>query len=731
MKNLSKLINAHFQQNMAGLELFVVALTGRQVWDTYINGFDKAPIFRDPQASFYECNNCTNFIKRYGNIVALNPDTLELISLFDVELTDDISEYHSSLTLMSQMVKGSPIKDIFRESYENLYALPYEKTTRNLKKFRLGFEKNVKVYSQLEIDAYPGTVEPEKAYSFFHFYLDLPVEYVILGKESVAKIKSNFKSDFEVFKRAMDEITTDTFELVIDLINQKSILKAEPHLQKVIAMRDLSKLYEDVKKKDRFNWAFLKSISIPFAKFKNELIGVFCSDLAEGMDLVKACKKWNKASDPTNYMKATAPITKTQIKKATEKVILLGYQDSFERTFATLKDIAVPEILHINNGSGVIEEVTIFDQLEPTKKSSHSRNEFDKVQSVSIDTFMKDILPNATSIEAYLDNHHTNNMVTLTTAKNKSEKSMFNYGNNYSQTFNGNIAGKSAMAIAVESKGGRLDVPFRFSNSWNHPGKRNDSLMDFHVCMPGCPLPSLVKHGQGTPPETHRIGWNARNHNYTGGSQDVDFVDAAPINKVPVENIILPDLSKLREGDYNFYAHNWRNRTTANGFKSEIHLIGHEVYEYDFTNVLEKFQWIRIATATLKNGVFTIVHHLEPVNGSKKLYGLDTKKFHPVNLVCTSPNHWGDSNKGHKHYLFILDKCKVQEPIRSFHAVDLVPELQEIRKVLEPLGYKTMLDSSIPEYNKQLSGIGFDATESSEVILKVKGTHSRVLKVIF
>ena len=50
-----------------------------------------------------------------------------------------------------------------------------------------------------------------------------------------------------------------------------------------------------------------------------------CSELAEGMELNKACLNWNKRVDPANYMKATAPITKKQIAEAQKLVEENGY----------------------------------------------------------------------------------------------------------------------------------------------------------------------------------------------------------------------------------------------------------------------------------------------------------------------------------------------------------------------------------------------------------------------
>ncbi len=112
---------------------------------------------------------------------------------------------------------------------------------------------------------------------------------------------------------------------------------------------------------------------------------------------------------------------------------------------------------------------------------------------------------------------------------------------------------------------------------------------------------------------------------------------------------------------------------------------------------------------------------------SREIYGIETNQFHKVNLVCLSPNHWGENSVGNKHYFFMLDGCKSPSSIRSFHNENLIPELAEHRKVLEVLGTTNM----IPSTDKQLSGLGFNATVKDELIVKLQGSHKRVIKIKF
>ena len=140
-------------------------------------------------------------------------------------------------------------------------------------------------------------------------------------------------------------------------------------------------------------------------------------------------------------------------------------------------------------------------------------------------------------------------------------------------------------------------------------------------------------------------------------------------------------------------------------------------------------EFVTVAEVTLKGGMFTIEHKLPVASEiTKEMYGLESNNFHKVNLMCLSPNYWDGNEAGNKHYLFMLDGCKIDGPIRSFHNENLNTELLEHRKVLDILGAFNMVSEPA---DKQLSGVGFNATVKDEVILKLSGNFKRVIKVKF
>ncbi len=692
------LIQEQFAKMCKTGKLFRVELSGQQIWELYLSSFNEEsnPIFRDPASTTKNCNNCHNFIRRYGNIVAID-ENYNIISIFDVLAPE---EYQNTSEQLTKAIKSSKIIDVFFETFEELNSLPYETCKKTNSLFQLGLASNPKRYTKEESEKF-GVVKPNEVRNFNHLHLFLDKQFVDQSGKSIEFVMGNYRDDKTVFQRAMEEISLDTLNLVRDLINQGSLLNGEAHLFKIEQIIPLKEQYDSLSKKDRNNWCWLNSYKLPFAKFKNELIGVLCSELSEGEELNKACISWNKRVDPVNYMKTTAPITKKQIADAKQFVEDNGYIESFDRRMATIDDIKVSEILHSNVGKGEIKSVSIFDGVKPTS-TRHKKSEFDGIEEVSIDKFMKDILPGCTSIEAFLNNNHSGNLVSLTTANNKEGKLIFKWDNNYSWTFNGNLAGKSEIKANVKAVGGKITGVLRASLQWNDEDTPGIIDFDLHCITPFTEISYTNKK------DSRSKGW-----------LDIDMINPS---KIGIENVTWQD--KLMDGVYKFFVHNYSSHINHKGFKMEIEFDGN-VFNYHKNTSFRGS--VDVATITVKNGNMEIVHHLSESSNSKEIYGLETNNFHKVNLVCLSPNHWGENNIGNKHYMFMLDGCKSPVSIRSFHNENLNADLIRHKKVMEVLGSTNMCGST----DKQLSGLGFNATVKDELIVKLSGTHKRMLKIKF
>lgn len=594
----------------------------------------------------------------------------------------------------------------FFETFDSLNALPYERITRNQAIFKLGIDKNYKIYTKEEVEKY-GRVEIGKSYEFNHYHLYLQSGFVDKTGKSVDAIIATYRDAKNVMLRGLLEIHLDTLELVRDLIMQGALLNGDSYLTKLNAFIELKRSFDTVSIVERDNWAWVNSYDNSFARFRNELIGTLCVELSEGLDLNDACLNWNKRVDPANYMKAKAPITETMRKNAEKFVMENGYEDSFNRRQALSTDINVEEIAHVNAGDGKVKTVSVFDKIKVAPSTRHKRSEFEGVNEVTIEHFMQNILPSCSSVEVFVESRFKKNFVSLFTAENKDSKRIFKWDNNFSWTYEGNLAGKSQIAEKVKSAGGNIDGVLRFSIMWaNRDGDNSD--LDAHCHEP---------YGG-------HIYFGNKQGKCFGGALDVDVTQ--PQSQMPngaVENIVYGDVTKMPNGLYKFFVKQYADRSSK-GFSAEIAVNG-EVYSYYYNRPV--YGEVHVATVTLKEGVFSIEHHLTPTVLENKTWGVESGSFHKVSLVCLSPNYWGNNNIGNKHYFFMLDGCKPDTTLRTFHNEYLNGELLKFRKEMEVLGSVCTAEGK----QNGMAGLGFNATVRDSVILKLKGTHNRVVKVNF
>ena len=176
-KKFSDLVAEQFSRLSNGQPLFKSSLDGNKLWELYISSFkpENNPPFRDPNSSTHNCNLDKNFIRRYGNVVAIGAD-LKIQTIWDIEI-DETSQFYDSVLAMNNALKQAVIQDIFMETFNELNSLPYEKCNKTQDVYRLGIQSNHKMYSKEEVNMF-GVVEEGKVYEFNHFYADLPKSYV-------------------------------------------------------------------------------------------------------------------------------------------------------------------------------------------------------------------------------------------------------------------------------------------------------------------------------------------------------------------------------------------------------------------------------------------------------------------------------------------------------------------------------------------------------------------------
>lgn len=678
-KQFNELLKQHIKTLTEGeTYLFVTSESTRTIWHEYLESFPPGTneIFRERRE--YDCSCCRQFIRTFGNVVAIKEG--KAVSIWDFETGD--SKYQTVIDALSKMVKADPVRDVF---------LP---TGRSF-----GTKKNTE---QLE----DGSV-----HTWYHMQATIDKSVKTYREDQVGTLRGDFKAVRNVLQRSLTELTLESIDTVLDLIAQNSLYKGEEWDKPLKKFKALHKTYSTLPEEQQNNYCWTTSLEAgpAISKIKNHSIGVLLTDLSLGMDLNEAVKKYEKIVAPTNYKRPKAIYTKKMIEQAKAKVEELGLVDALGRRHAKLEDITVNNILFANRDTARKMSGDVFEELSESVPDKPQN--FDKVEEVPIDTFVKEVLPTTTEIELLLENKHSSNMVSLIAPKVLNGKSLFKWNNGFSWAYAGNIA--DSMKERVKAAGGKVDGVLRFSIQWNDNGDNLDDL-DAH-----CIEPNRNKIYYPNKGHVHR----------SSGMLDVDIIDPHRQTKdgVAVENITYSDISWMPEGQYQFLVHCYSSRSARSGFTAEIEYDG-KVFSFSYSDPLRQDQKVLVAEVTLKKGQFSIKELFPSSMSSRTIWGLTSNKFHPVSACMYSPNYWDEQDGiGHRHYMFLLKGCKNEENPNGFFNEFLKEEFMEHKRVFEALGSKMKVEDSVD----QLSGLGFSSTKRASLICRVKGSFTRVIKLVF
>ena len=651
------------------------------LWSTYLESFpaEKNPIFRVRRE--HDCSCCRHFIKRIGGIVFIDEEQ-KLHTIWGFAVPDD--GYQVVLDAVDALVKSSKIT---QEFITNEYSFGTEESRE--------YDQDYKLVTTWE-----------------HFYLRVPKEWRYRGRDTIDSERSRRRSAAEVFGRALREITMDSIDTVLELIRSNTLYKGAEWEKQITDLRKIKTDYEKIPEEQRelYVWRIAPSVGPVMSRIRNHSIGTLLTDISEGTDLNEAVRRYEAIVAPANYKRPKAIFTKKMLEEAQKTVQELGYMDSLRRRYAKLDDITVNNILFSNrDASKRIKGGNVFDDMMSEAKSSPKK--FDRVQEIGIEQFISDVLPDAVSVEAYVENKHEKNMCSLITSSNPFAPSMFKWDNPFSWAYSGNIA-DSDIKQNVKNAGGNVIADLRFSIQWNDgriPHSQND--LDAHCIEPN----------------GHEIFFGDKRSTNTGGFLDVDIIH--PVLGVPaVENIAYATKSHMIPGEYRFFVHQYSNRGGRDGFRAEIEMDG-QIFRYNYTKELRQGEKVPVADITFeKDGTFSIKEHLQSTTAVREIWGVKTMNFTPVTVVMYSPNYWDEQNGiGNKHYMFMLKGCVNPEQPNGFYNEFLKQELAEHKRVFEALGSRMAVEAT----DDQLSGLGFSSTLRNELIVRVKGSTERLMKIKF
>lgn len=662
-------INKQFKKMSEG-NLFRVNLDKDHLWNNYLDSFPEGTNKIYKERREYDCQCCKQFIRAGGNAVIINNGLLETI--WDVEVPEP---YQTVANALSKFVRSHPIDNQF---------LHYE--------------------SDMGTDYNNQMLENNTVKRWDHFHYRLPSKFVNTDG-TIDRILGNTLSNKEVFKRGLEEISVESIETVLELIDQGSLYRGEEHTTAITSFLKHKKFYNElINDKDKEHYCWTESLNIGnSSKLRNTVIGTLLIDLSEGKTLDFAVRAFEKKVAPENYKRPTALVTKSMIQNAQKKVEELGISDSLQRRYAVKDDITINNVLFANKDTK--KSMNVFDELLKDAPSG----KLGKVEEVSSETFINDILPSVEKIEVLFENGQENNLMSLIAPRILDAKPIFQWGNNFSWSYNGEVT--DSMKERVKKAGGETDGVLRFSIQWND-GDNNQNDFDAHCFEPNGNKIYFGNKGQRHP---------------SSGKLDVDIQH--PGKKVAVENIIYIDKNKMPIGDYRFLVHNYYHNGGMTGFTAEIEYEG-ELFSFAYDKNIKQNEHVDVATVELTKGEkFKINKSLNSNHNtiSKELWGIKTNSFYEVSMIMKSPNHWDGHKNGNSHLFFMLNDCNNDKVTRGFYNEFLDNSLTEHRKVFEVLGRKMKVEPS----DNQLSGLGFSSTQRKSLTCKVSGSFTRTIKVNF
>ena len=687
-KDFVKAIQKNLQQmSKDSSRLFTVNVDTEELYNLYLDSFPAGTneIYRERRE--YDCSCCRHFIRDVGNVVSIKNG--ELHTIWGINPVSD-DKYNVVAAALDAYVKQKAVSGVFLK-----------------KEKRIGTPENREMLPTGKINKYE------------HFFVDLPE--ICIFKECYGHTLegdlSQFRDVRNVFKRSLDEISKESVDTVLELIAQNSLYKGDEWKKQLTEFKNYQKEYGKLTDEQKELWVWEKSIAAGavIGKIRNHSIGTLLVNISEGMDLDLAVRKYEQIVAPVNYKRPKAIFTKKMLENAKKTITELGYMDSLQRRFATLDDITVNNILFSNKDAAkrITGAMDLFDEMEQDVAIDPKR--FSKVEEISAEDFIKNVLPVAKELEVYLENKHIQNMVSLIAPEVADAKTMFKWNNGMSWAYTGNIT-DSDIKENVKAAGGSVTGIVRFSIQWNDGNGKDNSDLDAHCLEP-----------QGG----DHIYFSHKISRYTGGELDIDITD--PIYQcksnggVAVENITYPSKERMKPGTYKFYVNQYSFRNSQ-GFKAEVEVNG-EIHSYEYNSPVRGN--VDVAEVILdQSGNFKVVDKL-PGNCatiSKDVWGIKTLQFTPVSVVCYSPNYWDEQKGiGHQHLFFMLKDCINPEEPNGYYNEFLKPELEQHRRVFEALGAK----AHVKDVDDQLSGVGFSLTKRNDLIIKVKGATERVVKVKF
>lgn len=683
-------------------QLFRVNVNKDELWNTYLDSFPAGTneIFRERRE--YDCNCCKQFVRAVGNVVAVIDG--KVTSIWDVTVKNE-PNFQVVVDALAKFVKSGTLVDYDGQPLVGEDGLPTGAAgVRPITNYFLHYEGTAgtdRNFDNLLIDG------KQKAWEHFHVTLD--AKFVKPNKD-IATILSEQRGQRDVFDRGLRELTADAIQTVQELINSNSILRGSENKFAVDEFAKHHRAYHKLPADQKATYAWLNSIKVhgAVAGLRGSNIGTLLIDLSADEDLEVAVSKYEAKANGGNYKRTTSLVSKKMIENAKKDLVEANLMSATYRRHATVRDLPVTSMLYVDRSTRKAIAGDAFDDLMAETSSKVNTKQMTGVQEMSIEAFLRDVVPTSNTIELLLDNEHMNKMVSLITAEDPTAGQLFKWNNPFSWSYTGELA--DSIKERVKQAGGSVVGDLCCRLAWYNTDDLDLAMYE---------------------PDGNKIYFgNRHTTSPSGGRLDVDM-NAGGVNlkRDAVENIFYSSKKTMKEGVYELKVNNFAARETKDvGFEVEIDFLG-TVYSFAYPQALANRGTVTVAKFKYSHakGIEFLDGGLKSSQASRSVWGLTTQTFHKVNAMMLSPNYWDDNAVGNKHYFFMLDGCVNDVSARGFYNEFLKQEFDKHRKVFEMIGSKT----KVVDADDQLSGVGFSSTQRASATVRVKGSFTRTLKIVF
>lgn len=150
--------------------LYLTNVNKDELWDCYIDSYP------EDERQSHTCNCCRQFIKPYGNVVAIVNN--KLVSIWDSLVLDE--PYATVARNLAQLVKSKPVCDVFVS-----------------KVVKLGTDKN-NVWIE---------TPTRHVHTWNHLFYKLPNHLLCAVSDSEEAVRGALRTNKTVLKRALDELS--------------------------------------------------------------------------------------------------------------------------------------------------------------------------------------------------------------------------------------------------------------------------------------------------------------------------------------------------------------------------------------------------------------------------------------------------------------------------------------------------------------------------------------------